>query len=678
MAGTPYHAAYSVENTSGQTSWTISVTTAMTAGDGLLAVLGMSVNPSIVSITDTKSNTYTLVASVTGAAASVTYAYAANAPVTALTTSDTIKVTFGSAAGTGAFFGIGVPGMPLLDGASSTDGSGTTVTVGYPTLQGTGDTGVAIACWQTAGGAGTLSGTGWAAVVNESATSVYVRCSAATNVTNVSPSYAITSTQYSIILIFMQDSFSGSPSTGITITPSATGSSIRHSSPSTGVTLGSSISGSVVPFSGSPSTGVTLGSSATGHSVRNGSPSTGTTLGHSVLGQSVRNGSPVTGVTLGSSVSGSMGGLSSYSGSPSTGITLGSSVTGSSVRHGSPSTGTTLGSSVTGSSARHGSPSTGTTLGHSVTGAKRSASADSTGTTLGSSVTGHSARNSAPSTGIILGSSITGLPGSSSTLIVSLASQPGIDDYGNPFPQGIYAGAGVIEGPTFVGLDFIINASGYFAYSGTPAFGNLAASVTPGNGTDAYGNAYIAGHTSYSPGSPCYAQQLDTGSLIWYTATTEAGPWTPGPFIETTLSVGSNLILSAGNGVYLGASANCVWADGIQQFQLPTGSGPFVASETWHDVSNGTGVTARVKMTPWNAVWLDVQATWTATTTINLASLPSTQYYPAQTRQFPIASTASVTQNARVFVPTSGALQIIISGNTGAGAGGCSVMYPTN
>jgi hypothetical protein len=51
---------------------------------------------------------------------------------------------------------------------------------------------------------------------------------------------------------------------------------------------------------------------------------------------------------------------------------------------------------------------------------------------------------------------------------------------------------GVITGP-----DYIINPSGAFFYSGTPALGNLLASVTPGSGTDSEGNAYLAGFTVY-------------------------------------------------------------------------------------------------------------------------------------------------------------------------------------
>jgi hypothetical protein len=50
---------------------------------------------------------------------------------------------------------------------------------------------------------------------------------------------------------------------------------------------------------------------------------------------------------------------------------------------------------------------------------------------------------------------------------------------------------------TFNGTDYVINSSGAFFYSGTPAAGNLIASVASSSGTDAFGNSYAEGMTSY-------------------------------------------------------------------------------------------------------------------------------------------------------------------------------------
>ena len=46
---------------------------------------------------------------------------------------------------------------------------------------------------------------------------------------------------------------------------------------------------------------------------------------------------------------------------------------------------------------------------------------------------------------------------------------------------------------TFNGTDYVINSSGAFFYSGTPAAGNLIVSIAPASGTDSFGNAYPEG-----------------------------------------------------------------------------------------------------------------------------------------------------------------------------------------
>ena len=48
----------------------------------------------------------------------------------------------------------------------------------------------------------------------------------------------------------------------------------------------------------------------------------------------------------------------------------------------------------------------------------------------------------------------------------------------------------------FNGNNFILNASGFFLYSSTPALGNLIAVIAATAGVDAFGNAYSAGITS--------------------------------------------------------------------------------------------------------------------------------------------------------------------------------------
>lgn len=54
---------------------------------------------------------------------------------------------------------------------------------------------------------------------------------------------------------------------------------------------------------------------------------------------------------------------------------------------------------------------------------------------------------------------------------------------------------------TFLGNNFILNSSGLFFYSGTPALGNLIASITNAAGVDGVGNIYESGITSYQVSS---------------------------------------------------------------------------------------------------------------------------------------------------------------------------------
>lgn len=62
---------------------------------------------------------------------------------------------------------------------------------------------------------------------------------------------------------------------------------------------------------------------------------------------------------------------------------------------------------------------------------------------------------------------------------------------------------------TFYGVDYVISAEGIFFYSGTPAAGNMAGSWAPADGTDPYGNAYVAGLTLYSSVGQVFLGGLD-------------------------------------------------------------------------------------------------------------------------------------------------------------------------
>lgn len=63
------------------------------------------------------------------------------------------------------------------------------------------------------------------------------------------------------------------------------------------------------------------------------------------------------------------------------------------------------------------------------------------------------------------------------------------------FNNGVFRGT--VTAGTFQGTNFVISQTGEFFYSGTPAAGNLIASISNNPGTDGFGNAYPAGYTTY-------------------------------------------------------------------------------------------------------------------------------------------------------------------------------------
>ena len=135
-------------------------------------------------------------------------------------------------------------------------------------------------------------------------------------------------------------------------------------------------------------------------------------------------------------------------------------------------------------------------------------------------------------------------------LLISLASQAGQDDYGNSYPQGILATEGVIEGPTIVGSDA-------FFYDPSPGFGNLAQSITAADGTDQYGNAYIAGTSTYADnGSFWSAVVIADGVVTWYEASGPGGPWT------SEAGIGFSWNSSTGGGlIFTGTAGNSMSGD---------------------------------------------------------------------------------------------------------------------
>lgn len=73
---------------------------------------------------------------------------------------------------------------------------------------------------------------------------------------------------------------------------------------------------------------------------------------------------------------------------------------------------------------------------------------------------------------------------------------------------------GTVTAGTFQGTNFVINSSGAFFYSGTPAAGNLVASITPASGTDSFLNPYLTGLTSYGNAAQTFSEMAGGNVLV--------------------------------------------------------------------------------------------------------------------------------------------------------------------
>jgi hypothetical protein len=133
----------------------------------------------------------------------------------------------------------------------------------------------------------------------------------------------------------------------------------------------------------------------------------------------------------------------------------------------------------------------------------------------------------------------------------------------------------VITGSTFEGTDFIINSSGEFFYSGTPAAGNLVESTASAAGVDGEGNNYVAGHATYAAN---FASSLAAGFVGFYTGS-RAGGWafaaqlstdTGGDLIMET--AGGTLELSAAGGVSISGSLTVGGSGDTGSSGLPNGT----------------------------------------------------------------------------------------------------------
>lgn len=100
--------------------------------------------------------------------------------------------------------------------------------------------------------------------------------------------------------------------------------------------------------------------------------------------------------------------------------------------------------------------------------------------------------------------------------------------------------------------------TGQFVYSPSEGAGNLISSTAASSGTDPYGNAYLAGTTSYHQvaAGQWIAIQQSGGQITFSIATTEAGPWTAQSTIASDFTNDLNITATATLGLAssLGAS----------------------------------------------------------------------------------------------------------------------------
>lgn len=156
----------------------------------------------------------------------------------------------------------------------------------------------------------------------------------------------------------------------------------------------------------------------------------------------------------------------------------------------------------------------------------------------------------------------------------NLVSIPG----GGSFFRGLTQGLGQLVIPAIKSPNFVTGVSGWtinkdgsaefnnviirggtvitglqLTYFPNPGFGNLISSDTNAAGVDTFGNAYLAGKTTYSGGGT-QAVQMAGNVFTFYTAPGPGGPWTaqqqllldPANRLETTDAAGDVGIISSG------------------------------------------------------------------------------------------------------------------------------------
>jgi len=134
----------------------------------------------------------------------------------------------------------------------------------------------------------------------------------------------------------------------------------------------------------------------------------------------------------------------------------------------------------------------------------------------------------------------------------------------------------VIANGGITGDDYIVNSSGFFFYDGTPAYGNLIISITPGtSGTDGFGNDYDAGINVYGTDVDVqmYAGQLN--------------------FFSSVVNLIATIQITSAGVIEVTGQAGTSFQIGIPVSAAITASEPGSAGtdETWHTITLDSGWT---------------------------------------------------------------------------------------
>lgn len=248
----------------------------------------------------------------------------------------------------------------------------------------------------------------------------------------------------------------------------------------------------------------------------------------------------------------------------------------------------------------------------------------------------------------------------------------------------------------FHGTNFVLNSSGLFLYSGTPANGNLIASISNGSGTDAYSNTYLEGMVTYSGTS---FAALDAGNLFlgiiangYATAGLVGLSGADAVFASSPTSVANTAAAtwklvdgltsvtphSAAGYPHLDVGASTAgvtgWINGA--WVHSTVSAGTSTAETWQSPSynaNWAGTTTfgtlsgglpslRYRKDAEDNLWLEGCFTPSAGAGNSVFNLPAgpPSYRPAANGAFPVAfiSSGGVAGNAWMYVSTAGNLNI--------------------